>query len=326
MNELTHIPDELLVKMMLGEASEDEQLVVKHWLAEKPENRRYFEHFQTIWQTSRTLADHSTVDEEAAWQRFKKRTEAQGRVIPLNTSQGMFKWWSVAAAILIVAGAAWLFYQPDKLSGAEQISVRTTGETRKDTLPDGSVVTLNKNSSIAYNEAFTDADTREVTLNGEAFFEVAPDKSKPFKIHVNEVTVTVLGTSFNIKSTDKKTEVVVETGLVQVENTAKTVKARPQEIVTVTKGQNDLVKEKVTDEFYNYYRTHQLVCRQTPLHELVDVLNEVYQADIVIENPAIRNKEINTVFDNMPLNQVLNIISETLNISVVQQNQRIILK
>lgn len=326
MNKPMNIPDDLLVKVMLGEASEQEKTDINTWLAESSENRKYFEHFQAIWQTSRALAVHSDISEAEAWQRFKRRTSYPARVIPLHGQRSGFRWWSAAAAVFILAGVVWLYYTSADQPVPEQISLKTAGETRTDTLPDGSVVTLNKHSSVAYQKDFTASDKREISLNGEAFFQVKPDRSKPFTIHVNEVTVTVLGTSFNVKSTKQKTEVVVETGLVQVQNATHMAKAKPREVVTVYKAQSTLVKERVKDDFYKYYRTHKLVCSDTPLYELVETLNDIYEVNIIIENPQITRRKINTVFDELPLNQVLSIISETLNVSVEKHDDRIILK
>ena len=95
-----------------------------------------------------------------------------------------------------------------------------------DTLPDGSFVTLNKNSSIHYPKKFP-GRKRNIELKGEAFFTVTPDKEKPFVISVNDVTVTVVGTSFNIKSVSGKTQVVVESGIVQVTKNNKTIELKP---------------------------------------------------------------------------------------------------
>ena len=71
MNTPLHISDDLLVKYMLDEAMPDEQLLVREWLKADAANRKYYEHFKTIWNESQTLAANITVDEKAAWQKFK---------------------------------------------------------------------------------------------------------------------------------------------------------------------------------------------------------------------------------------------------------------
>ena len=192
-------------------------------------------------------------------------------------------------------------------------------------LNDGSVVTLNKNSSLAYPDKFA-GDEREVTLNGEGFFQVTPDKSKPFTVHVNDITVKVVGTSFNIRTLNGKTEVIVETGIVQVSRKNKMVELRPKEKVLVSQEDSSLVKQVETEKLYNYYRTKEFVCDNTPLWKLVEVLNEAYQANIVIQKPQLRSLPLNTTFSNESLDHILEVIQLTFDITVEKENDKIILR
>jgi transmembrane sensor len=323
-NDMT---DDLLVKCMLGEASDAERKQVDNWLNEKAENQRYFSHFKLIWSQSRELAAQSTVDENEAWERFKKRTEKAAPVIPLK-SNNLWKTVIRAAAIaLFTAGAGWLVYLFTLQNGSSQlVTVKTGSETLTDTLPDGSVITLNKRSSISYPEQFAEESTRQITLNGEAFFDVRPDKDKPFVITVNDVTVTVVGTSFNVKSNSKATEVIVETGLVEVAKARQKIRIKPKEKITVLEGNDALTKEKNDDAFYQYFRTRKFVCNDIPLSELVDKLNEVYGSNILIEGEQLRRKPINTVFEEQPLSRILHVIGETFSISVEYRGDTVILK
>jgi ferric-dicitrate binding protein FerR (iron transport regulator) len=168
--------------------------------------------------------------------------------------------------------------------------------------------------------------TAQPTKLREAFFKVTPDKTKPFIIKVNGVTVRVVGTSFNVKSRDGKTLVIVETGIVNVSEQTKNVNLNPGEKVLVTKKDGLLAKESIKGRLYNYYATHELVCDETPLHELVSSLNEIYGAHIVIANKAIANLPITTVFKDQSLDQVLLVISETFKIKVERGKKGIVLK
>lgn len=324
--EMNDNMDDLLVKYLLGEATMQERENVEQWVAEKTVHRRYFENFKLIWNRSKQLAAHSEVDEDMAWLRFKDRVEEiQSPVIPMFSSR-FFGIMRIAAAIAIVAGAGWFAYLLSvKNDNSQQVAVHSGNKTRVETLPDGSVITLNKNSSITYAEHFTNGDTRQVVLTGEAFFEVTPDKSKPFLIHSDEVTVKVVGTSFNVKNTTEKTEVIVETGLVEVTKKEQKVRIRPEERVTVMKEKIDLVKQKNDNRFYDYYRTKKLVCEDTPLWKLVQVLNEAYHANITVSHEKM-NLPINTTFDDKSLEEILNIIRVTFNITIVRDDGQIILK
>lgn len=102
------ITEELLVKYLLGEASGAEQTQVQEWIGESDANRKEYYHFKTIWEESKYVASSSTVNEDAAWERFRERTrEQEGRKIPLP---GKYRWLKVAAVLLIVAGSGWSIY------------------------------------------------------------------------------------------------------------------------------------------------------------------------------------------------------------------------
>jgi transmembrane sensor len=85
----------------------------------------------------------------------------------------------------------------------------------------------------------------------------------------------------------------------------------PGERTTVKAGSNTAVKEEVTDKLYNYYRTKEFVCDDTPLWKLVDVINEAYDVNIQFKREELKQYKINTPFINQSLDQVLEVIQET---------------
>lgn len=320
--------DELLVKSMLDEASVAEQIEIKQWLLDDDDNQRYYEHFELIWNESKRLARVSSIDENAAWERFKMRTAAKEReteVMPMYPKP-VFRLLRMVAMVLMTAGVGWLSYILATRSSSDAMLTISSGmETLTDTLPDGSVVTLNKKSSISYPQDF-EGKTRPVRLTGEAFFDVRPDKSKPFLISVNDVTVKVVGTSFNVKDNAEKTEVIVETGVVEVSRDTQRVRITPRQEATIVKARAEMRKSITADEFHNYYRTRRLFCDGTPLWRLVEILNEAYEADIVIGNERLKNLPINTTFDQNSLESILGVVSETLSLKVEYRGEQIILK
>lgn len=323
--EFYDMPNDLLVKYLLHETTEAETIKVKDWLAANREHQKQYEHLKIIWEESRRLAANSSADENAAWLKFKDRVQQKSFQKPIVRPIVSFGWMRIAALFIIVVGAALLSYFILQPSGVQIIAVQTTVQTRIDTLPDGSVVTLNKNSQLSYPNRFK-GDSRAIALQGEAFFNVTPDKSKPFIIQVNDVTVKVVGTSFNVRSKNGITEVIVETGVVQVIRHNKTAELHPYERITVKQQDTVLVKAPVQDQLYNYYRTKEFVCDNTPLWKLVEVLNEAYGSHIVIEKASLRNLPLTTTFHNENLDHILSIISQTLEIEVIKEEEKIILQ
>jgi ferric-dicitrate binding protein FerR (iron transport regulator) len=320
-----HITDDLLVKYLLAEATPEEAGMVEEWLAADATNKKQFEDFKTIWEESKKLAAVSTVDDDEAWQRFKNRVHNEGNKGAAVRKMRPVAWLKIAALFILVAGAGLFGYQMFSENKVEALAVVSKGSALVDTLPDGSVVTLNKNSSLNYPSKFK-GNTRTIALTGEAFFNVTPDKEKPFVINVNDVQVKVVGTSFNVRSENGVTEVIVETGVVKVTRNNKTVELRPAEKIKTGGVDSALVKERVEDKLYNYYRSKEFVCDDTPLWKLVEVLNEAYGTNILIENKELRGLKLNTTFNNESLDRILEIVSQTFGITITKEQDRIILK
>jgi transmembrane sensor len=153
---------------------------------------------------------------------------------------------------LLLAGLAasfllfWLFFNniPDSTAQPISSTVATKpGDKASINLPDGSRVWLNGDSRITYSENIENK-TREVTLSGEAFFEVAKDKTRPFFIHTRTITLKVLGTAFNVRSYDneKETEAALVHGSVEV-----TLQDRPDQKIILRPGEKLLVKNAPAD-------------------------------------------------------------------------------
>jgi len=319
--------DDLLVKVVLGESTAEELSFVQGWRAERPENERYFSDFQRIWEESRNLAVHSVVDEEAAWGRFKERAgRGETGVGAVGVGSGRRRQWMlrVAAVLIVAVAGGWFFYTYSYKPG-QFLSVNSGVRVLSDTLPEGSVVTMNKESSIRYRRRFA-GDVRQVEMEGEAFFAVAQDKNKAFVVQANGVTITVLGTSFNVRAVKGKTEVIVETGLVEIKKGGHVVRVGAHEKAVIGIDDAKLMKEDNPDQLYNYYRTKTFECNGTPMWRLVEKLNEVYKVHIVIGENRLRNLPLTTTFVDESLDGILNVVAKTFAITIVRNGQEIILK
>lgn len=318
--------DDLLVKYLAGETDAHENAAVENWLKADENNLNYYNGFKKIWDDSLLLAaKNNNIDEDAAWKRLQNRIhEQEVPVLPLKKSS--LRWLRIAASVLIISTLGGLGYSYfENKSANTLIQVYATNSTLNDTLPDGTTVTLNKNSSLSYTQKFK-GDSRPVTLEGEAFFNVSPDKTKPFIITINDVTVQVVGTSFNVKNKNGKTTVDVETGIVKVRKNNDQVELRRGEKVIIADQQLKLLKSISKGQLYNYYRNKELVCDQTPLQELVEALNEIYNVNIIIKNPLLQEKPITTIFKDQSLEQILEVIQETFMIKIERNGNQILLE
>ncbi len=325
MENFTHDKmDELLVKWLADEATPPEQELVQEWINSSEANRHYFQHFQQIWNESQQLAVTATVDENKAWQKFQRKIKkGEAKKNPVSR----FGWWQIAASILIVVGAAW-FTSSLLNKGTrepEMLTIAAINEVKKDTLPDGSVATLNKRSVLSY-PSFFKGKTRKVKLEGEAFFNVKANKEKPFIIDVNDAEVKVVGTSFNVRSYNGATEVIVETGIVQVTKNGQMIELKAGERTSLSRADTVAAKQVSDDKLYNYYVSKTFVCDNTPLWKLVEKLNEAYDINIRIEREELRKLPLTVTFDEESLDTILNIISQTLMIKVSRNDNEIIIR
>ena len=313
------------MKHLLGEASPEEEQTVIEWMKENETHQEYYNQFKKIWDQSKTLASGSNVDVNKAWERFQNRISEQ--LEPAKILKPRFSWLRVAATIILIAGlGVTLFMLINKNTEPKEMVAQTGQNVLIDTLSDGSVITLNKRSTVTYPSKFK-GNTRAIALKGEAFFNVAPDKKKPFIISVNDVQVTVVGTSFNIKSENGNTEVVVETGIVRVTRAGKTVELNAGEKIVMDANDSNTIKEKVTDKLYNYYRSKVFVCDDTPLWKLVQVINEAYDVNIIIGRKELRDGKLNTTFNNESLDQILEVIRLSFDdITITKKDGQIILE
>jgi len=235
------------------------------------------------------------------------------------------------AVLLSVAGYEILKHRDESGSIIEISASMATTSTH--TLPDGTVVSLNSNTHLQYPNRF-DGNTREVTIEGEAFFEVTPDPTKPFIIHAGKAQVKVLGTSFNVRAYPDadQMEVIVQTGRVQVLKPKTETKVNNELILTPgQKGtlmyQSNALHKSINDNpNFIAWKTHDLVFRSTSLNEVIMNLENVYKVSIRLEDPELGRLLLTAHFNNYPLDFILKVIETTFKLETQQADGQYILK
>lgn len=318
--------DTLLTKYLLKEASEAEVKTVEQWIGTHPENELHYRRVKHLWNASAGIAGESSLNEDEAWRRFAERRRAHASVKPPRVIR--FNAFRIAAACLLTAiflSAAWYLLAP---AGSPLIASRykTSGQVREETLSDGSVVTMNKYSKLAFSQRILQKERVVELKEGEAFFEVKPDKEKPFIVHSGDVTITVVGTSFHVKRKEGKTEVIVESGLVKVEAAEREVELKPREKVLIDPASGQFKAGIVTDRLDNYYLNNRLEMDNTPLWRVAEVLEEAYGVNIEVIGEDTRDLRLTTTLKMGPLEDLLEVIGETFGISVTTTGENIVIK
>jgi len=273
---------------------------------------------------------------------FKRHFEAINElesvpIIPVNKTNLFSRktWWIAAVftgALAVIA--ALLFYE----EGNKRTTYQTAfGEMKRITLPDSSIVMLNANSIISFNENWKNDVAREVWLDGEAYFNVRHlnndsrqiRQGERFLVHTKDLQVEVLGTSFNIRQRRGRTEVVLETGSILVtfnDKKHQAFKLKPGNIFTYYPQENKLLKDSIAAEDYTAWKQKKLILQNPTIREITDYLEDNFGKKIVLEDTALYNRRIAgpILFDN--LDDALFILSTVLNTNVVKQDSTIILR
>lgn len=316
--------DDLLISYLLKEVSTDQAKEVEEWRQQSATNELRFKRFEMIWDTSKKLDLETPIKADASLARLKEKIKDKKNIEPhtikLSTK---YTWLKAVASLLLISGIAWFYTGQQSI---ENLQAVTAELVKVDTLSDGSVITLNKQSVLEYPSKFQGNQRHVVLAKGEAFFNVSPDKKKPFLITSGKTTIRVVGTSFNVKLKNAAVEVIVESGKVEVSKGGERIFLVPGEKILVSDKANQLAKVKTPDLLYNYYRTKMFVAEDTPLWRMVEALNEAYDSKIEITNPAIKDLPLNTTFNNESLEDILQVISRTFRITVEKKQNRIILK
>ncbi|HMI02465.1 MAG TPA: FecR domain-containing protein [Pedobacter sp.] len=245
---------------------------------------------------------------------------------------------AIAASVTFFLCAALYFYLPgfkkqrvnDELAFIERKAPR--GSVIKFALTDGTIVFLNAESKLTFPGKFT-SDRREVKLEGEGYFQVAHDVSKPFIVRTGTLNTQVLGTSFNINAypQNKNISVTVMTGKVGVYqkdrtdgNSANMILPNQQLLFDRASQDFSFNKSVDADDFISWSEGR-LSYKNGLLADVVVEIGRKYNVDIEL-SPGLKNIRINADFDNLSLDQVLTILSRLIDGETEYRNGAYFLK
>ena len=270
-------------------------------------------------------------DAQQAYNKLQLRLK-QPKNIVFRLNRPLLKIAAILVFALFVASAG--FYvgsRPWANMKSAGVAVDNYGLSKIE-LPDGSVVTLNHDTKINYPEKFN-GGIREVQIEGEAFFEVQPDVTKPFVIHAGNAVIRVLGTSFNVNAYpgNAEVEVVVETGKVQVSNRKTETKETDRVILNAgEKGvyvlsTRELQKSRNDNPNYLSWKTRNLVFHKTSLTEVFEQLNKVYRVQIRTEDLQAGQLLLTARFEDRSLDFILQVIALTHQLEVKKEHDQYVL-
>jgi ferric-dicitrate binding protein FerR (iron transport regulator) len=246
----------------------------------------------------------------------------------------------VAAAVVVIVGliavsSYWTYYasSPGVTETAANVQMQNLyvdSEKRADlTFSDGTRVTLNAASSLRFPSEFRGTE-RQVYLDGEAFFEVAPNERQPFIVQTSSARIEVLGTKFNVQAweEDQSLGVIVQEGRVLVESadstsSSKSVVLNTHQRAILEKGASEFLIDTIDNEQFLYWLNGGLYFYNTPFPSVISRLERRYGVKIEIIDQQLSEYKYSGAFQKVDLQEALEVISVSLDVLFEKSNNHI---
>jgi transmembrane sensor len=340
---------DLITRYFCGEATPEDILELETWVKADPANAVAFSAYRKTWNRIEDDGIRPEMNLDQEWKSLASRLNfskdnlresqpdlrilrssvtAPGsqtgngsaglRFAPVPKSKIYRLSLRIAAIFLLFAIPTFFLYQYLAKTEVKQLSAGN--EIMEHTLPDGSVVTLNAGAILTFPSGF-DGPLRQVALQGEAWFEVAPDKSKPFIIAAENTRIRVVGTSFfvNTRTARNTREVILASGKVRVyyeDSPGTAALLLPGEKAEMAAEEHEIMISRNPDANYLAWKTRYIVFENAPLKEVVILLNKVYTTNIRLTDKKLGDCLITATFDKQSLESVLNVLKATLDLQV----------
>ena len=333
---MTKSDEEKLIRFLNNKSSPREREEVLQWL-ESPGVEQELE----TWMMARWENDPVPVStDEAYYPRLLQKIHlatvgsAESRPKPPRRIS-ILSIARMAATYLLLLFSGYLLYNswtPDSSEPlAEAVPAKTierttrAGEKLKVILPDKSEVTLNSLSTFRFDSNFGKKD-RIISLDGEAYFEIASDPERPFKVHTGGVVTTALGTSFNAYYRDSKVEVALTEGKVRVSHNTNEVELMPGEMAIRAPQGEGLKTRKFNIGHTTAWKEGKIRFKSMPLAEIISTLETWYGVTIVVQGNVDRQRKVSGLFDNESLEEILKGICFSLDLEHTISGKKVTIK
>lgn len=311
----------IIARVLSGESSSDDIISLSEWLNEDEKNREEFRRLKTYWDAevafnhyvSPSVSADKLLEDINIKDKRTKRIQLWKRYIPLIA----------AATLLFFFSTAFFLYHTN--NQVSEYYTLLTDEHKSDfTMEDGTVITLNKNSRLTYSDKFG-KNTRDVKLEGEAYFEVAKDPDKPFQVEMNGASIMVLGTHFNVKAdadSDDITATLVE-GSIRFEGAEQKIVMTPHQQLTFNRSTKKVDVKHVDTDIFTSWKDGLLKYKSISFAELIEELKNVYQVQIQIDDENLMKPTVmvsGTFSREQSIEQILKVISRSLPIRWTNSN------
>ena len=330
MSEIHHI----INKVLANSASKEEQNLLDMWLREKPENQHSFDLKRQQWEEMLLVVD--VEDKKRVFANIKNKINQDSKLIDFAERikrKSSWGWMRIAASVVsIISLGALSYYEISdpfshlNLVGYDLVEANA-GVQKIQVLADGSTIYLNGDSRLKY-QIDNDSEERKLYLEGEAFFDVARDESKPFVIGLEKSQVQVLGTSFNIQAypDDEYIATSVVTGKVAFERRKdKSLILLPGNKGIINKHQKSIEKYDVDNSRDMAWMNKALYFENTSLSDMAKSLYRMYGVNLKFTDGSLKNLKITAKFENEKIEEILKILEMTNEFSYMTDNELVLI-
>ena len=312
------------------------------WL-ESPEAEEFLSaEIIQLW-SEKLKSQSNSWDNNPLWQKIKAEKSVFAKpFIHKSLSQqpvrSIWSWAKYAAAVILIGVSAYAYFssqQPQgldpqtELAEASKWITRTnpSGQKTRILLSDGSTIYLNSASTVSYPEDFQ--TNRRVSLEGEAFFEVAKDPEHPFSVEAKGITTTALGTSFNISTFNRQDKVAVTlvTGKVKLQQlgASQELLLNPGEESLLAVDESNPQKYRVDIRDRILWKDGVLKFQNTTFPDMIDILQRWYGVSIKVSGKLSQDSATGTFENNESLRNVLHVLSESMGFSYQLNEKEVII-
>lgn len=314
----------------MGQSSAIQKQMIDEWALDKANEEVFYKWLNEyeILHPEYNANENKAIEKYYSFlEHFKNTPKNDTLSIPTNQTKKIhWKPWLAVASAILVLGITIFF---SKNIWKYQIYKTAFGETKAVQLPDGSMVTLNANSSLKIPRWGFGKESRYVILDGEAFFSVKHTQNhQKFIVQTAKMfDVEVLGTEFIVFARERGSKVVLSKGQIRLNlrmaGSSKKIIMKPGDLITIN-NQNITKKETITQpEIHEAWRGHRYIFEQTSLQEITYLLTETYGVNVEVTNKELLALTISGTFTANNINEFLELIQGVLDLQIARQDNTI---
>lgn len=321
----------LLERFLKGETTHDEERILVDWFKSDVSRDELRNYIKRKWE----IASNSSIPTDLKERMFRKIQSRIESVAVEKKDVGRFSLrnimrYAAIGLLVICAGlGGHLLTRYSRSVGVEKdyLVFAAKGQKASVVLPDGSKVWLNSDSEIKYTNLYGDGE-RIISLDGEAYFEVAKDSLNRFVVQAGDLAVEALGTSFNVKAYEEDNQAVVTLFQGKVKTSVGRDEAflLPDQAVTYLKNKGQLKKSTLNDAYRAcLWRNNELAFNDEALSEIAVLLNRMYNIQVVFKSEKVKALRFTGVITNNSLDNIIELISLTSPIIYTSKGDTIII-